>query len=96
MSSKRGWYQLALQHALLAEESETQAIEKPLIRLVNEGFEFGGGEVLTATKAFIYPVIIDDHLVESTSRRCQAIVRRCSARQPLKLSALSWTTRSNT
>ena len=31
---------------------------KPVIRLVNESFEFGGGEVLTATNAFIYPVII--------------------------------------
>ena len=37
---------------------------KPVIRLVNESFEFGGGEVLTATRAFIYPVIINDHLIE--------------------------------
>ena len=37
---------------------------KPVIRLVNESFEFEGGEVLTATRAFIYPVIINDHLVE--------------------------------
>ena len=37
---------------------------KPVIRLVNESFEFGGGEVLTATRAFIYPVTINDHLVE--------------------------------
>ena len=37
---------------------------KPVIRLVNESFGFGGGEVLTATRAFIYPVIINDHVVE--------------------------------
>ena len=37
---------------------------KPVIRLVNKSFEFGGGEVLTATRAFIYPVIINDHLVK--------------------------------
>ena len=36
-----------------------------MIRLVNESFEFGGGEVLTATRAFICPVIINDHLVEA-------------------------------
>ena len=37
---------------------------KPVIRLVNESFEFGGGAWLTATRVSIYPVIINDHLVE--------------------------------
>ena len=60
MPSKRGWYQLALQHA---PRLKNQGL-KPAIRLVNESFEFGGGEVLTATRAFIYPAIINDHLVE--------------------------------
>ena len=37
---------------------------KPVIRLVTESFEFGGGEVLSATRSFIYPMVINDHLVE--------------------------------
>ena len=38
---------------------------RPVIRLVTESFEFGGGEVLSATRAFIYPVVINNYLVET-------------------------------
>ena len=32
-----------------------------VIGLVTESFEFGGGEVLSATRAFIYPVVVNSY-----------------------------------
>lgn len=37
---------------------------KLVIRLVTESFEFVGGEVPSATRAFIYPLVINNYLVE--------------------------------
>ena len=41
----------------------TQGLQ-PAVKPINEAFEFGGGEVVHATRAFIYPIMMNGHLIE--------------------------------
>ena len=37
---------------------------QPTIKKIEESFEFGGGEIVDATRALVYPILLNGHLVE--------------------------------